>query len=132
MTPEYFSAWGAGSLFGFIAAVLMLRARRVLSPVTVGALLIALVGCAFGAHWQQRLEYYPHLDALRMSPRELFDPGLRLPLGLVTGAVLAGLWCALFRAPWRKTGDALAVGASVLIPIGRIGCITAGCCMGRA
>jgi prolipoprotein diacylglyceryltransferase len=131
VTWSYLGAWAGGGLAGLVSGVFILRARRVLTPVTFAALLIAWVGFAVGAKWQHRLEYLPVFTALWISPRELFEPGMRLPLGLVTGAVWAGLWCILVRAPWRETGDALAVAASVLIPIGRIGCIANGCCMGR-
>jgi prolipoprotein diacylglyceryltransferase len=131
VTWSYLGAWAGGGLAGLVSGVFILRARRVLTPATFAALLIAWVGFAVGAKWQHRLEYLPVFSALWISPRELFEPGMRLPLGLVTGAVLAGLWCVLWRAPWRETGDALAVAASVLIPIGRLGCLANGCCMGR-
>jgi len=134
---SYVAAWAAGYFAGFLAGLLMLRARRALTPATVGALVVAIVGCAVGAKWQYRFEQAPlelHalVRALLVSPRELFAPGNHLPLGLLTGVVAAGLWCAFLRAPWRATGDALAVWASVLIPIGRLGCLANGCCMGRA
>ncbi|HYY74451.1 MAG TPA: prolipoprotein diacylglyceryl transferase family protein [Solirubrobacterales bacterium] len=132
VTWSYLGFWAGGELVGLVSGAFILRARRVLTPATFGALVIAWCGLAIGARWQQRLEYLPVLTALRMSPHELFEPGTRLPLGLVTGAALAGLWCVLFRAPWRDVGDALAVAASVLIPIGRLGCIANGCCMGAA
>jgi len=134
---SYVAAWAAGYFAGFLAGLLMLRARRALTPATVGALVVAVVGCAVGAKWQYRfertpLEFHALVGALLVSPRELFAAGNHLPLGLLTGVVAAGLWCALFRAPWRETGDALAVWASVLIPLGRLGCLANGCCMGRA
>ena len=130
MTWSYLGFWAAGGLAGLMSGVFILRARRVLTPAAFGALVIAWVGFAIGAKWQHRLEYLPVLTALWISPQELFEPGMRLPLGLVTGAVLGGLWCVVFRAPWREVGDALAVAASVLIPIGRLGCLANGCCMG--
>ena len=137
MPRSYVAAWAAGYFAGFLAGLLMLRARRALTPATVGALVVAVVGCAVGAKWQYRfertpLEFHALVGALLVSPRELFAAGNHLPLGLLTGVVAAGLWCALFRAPWRETGDALAVWASVLIPLGRLGCLANGCCMGRA
>lgn len=124
--------WTAGCLAGFAAGALVLRRRRALRWGTLGALGVAWGGLIVGAKWQYRLEHASALDAFAVSPTELFDPGVHLPLGLVTGAVLAGLWCVAFRAPWRETGDALAVAASVLIPIGRVGCLLQGCCMGVA
>jgi prolipoprotein diacylglyceryltransferase len=38
----------------------------------------------------------------------------------------------MVRAPWRQTGDALVVGISAMMPVGRIGCLVEGCCMGAA
>jgi prolipoprotein diacylglyceryltransferase len=131
MTWSYIAFWAAGGLAGLMAATLVLRGRGALTLSTFTALVIAWIMQAVGAKWQFRLEYLPVLTALWLSPRELFQPGMRLPLGLVTGAAAAGLWCVLLRAPWRDTGDALAVAASVLIAIGRFGCLANGCCMGR-
>jgi phosphatidylglycerol:prolipoprotein diacylglycerol transferase len=124
--------WTAGAAAGFVAGVMMLRARGVLRLSTVIALGWAWEGLFLGAKWQFRLEQYPLPAALWMTPAALFEPGVRMPLGLLVGGVLAGLWCLLVRAPWRETGDALAVAACVMMPIGRIGCVLDGCCMGKA
>src|SRR5262249_19255656 len=83
-----------------------------------------------GAKLQYRLESLPLREALRVHPAELLTAGMRLPLGLLLGGLLACLWCVVLGAPWRETGDALAVTFSVLIPIGRVGCLLYGCCMG--
>jgi prolipoprotein diacylglyceryltransferase len=124
--------WTAGAAAGFVAGVLMLRARGALGLSTVIALGWAWEGLFLGAKWQFRLEHDPLPAAFWVTPGELFEPGLRMPLGLLVGGVLAGLWCLLVRAPWRETGDALAVAACVMMPIGRMGCMLNGCCMGRA
>jgi prolipoprotein diacylglyceryltransferase len=124
--------WTAGAAAGFVAGILVLRARGAVTWATVLALGFAWEGLLLGAKWQFRLEHYPLADALWVTPRELLQPGVRIPLGLLTGGVLAGLWCLLVRAPWRETGDALAVAACVMMPIGRIGCLLDGCCMGSA
>lgn len=125
--------WMTGAATGFVAGVLMLRARGALGPATVLALVWASTGLLLGAKWQFRLESHPLSQALWVTPRELLlEPGVRMPLGLLTGGLLAGLWCLLVRAPWRETGDALAVAAGAMMPIGRIGCLLTGCCMGAA
>ena len=124
--------WTAGAAAGFVAGVLVLRARGALGVATVIALGWAWEGLFLGSKWHFRLEHYPLPAALWVTPRELFEPGVRMPLGLLTGGLLAGLWCLLVRAPWRETGDALAVAACVMMPIGRIGCLLNGCCMGAA
>jgi len=122
--------WTAGAATGFVAAVAMLRARRAVSVSTVLALGWAWAGLLIGAKWQYQLEQFPLTGALWLSPGEVLEPGLRLPLGLLVGGMLAGLWCLAVGAPWRATGDALAVAASAMMPIGRIGCLVNGCCMG--
>jgi phosphatidylglycerol---prolipoprotein diacylglyceryl transferase len=128
----YLYLWTVGCLAGFVAGALVLRRRHVCNARTLGALGVAWGGLILGAKWHYRLEHYPSLEAFAVSPVELLSPGDHLPLGLVTGALLAGLWCLAFRAPWRETGDALAVAASLTIPIGRVGCLLKGCCMGVA
>ncbi len=126
----YLAPWTTGCVAGVVAAIVVLRARRALAPATVMALGVAWGGLYLGAKWHYRLEFESVPQALLISPAAGLDPGMRLPLGLLTGALLAGLWCLMTRAPWRETGDALAVAASTLIPIGRIGCLVAGCCGG--
>lgn len=88
-------------------------------------------GLILGARWQFRLEYMGVLDALRLRPSDVFDAGLRLPLGMLAGGLLAAAWCCVFRVRWRETGDALAVAAVTTTAIGRIGCILNACCGGR-
>jgi phosphatidylglycerol:prolipoprotein diacylglycerol transferase len=110
----------------------VLAHRRVLGARAVFALTLAWMGLLWGAKLQYRLDHFPLSQSLAMTPAEVLEPGMRIPLGLLVGAVLAGAWCLVARAPWRATGDALAVAASVLIPIGRVGCMLNGCCMGAA
>lgn len=126
----YLLLWTLGCTLGFLAGTAVLYRRGVLGLRTLVALGVAWGGLLLGAKWHYRLEYLPPLEALWLGPRDVLDPGFRLPLGLFTGAVLAGLYCWASGAPWREVGDALAVAASVLIPIGRIGCMINHCCMG--
>lgn len=125
--------WSIGCVAGAASALLVLRWRGALSLRTAVAVAWAWIGLIVGAKLHYRLEVYPLADALFVSPAELLRPGGgRLPLGLLLGAALAGLWCVTTRAPWRQTGDALAVAACVMIAIGRLGCLAAGCCGGTA
>jgi prolipoprotein diacylglyceryltransferase len=128
----YFALWTAGGLAGCGAAILVLRARRALTATTFVAPGIALLALFVGANLQFRFEVLPVLDALEMRPGDLFAGAMRLPLGMLAGGALAACWCLATRAPWRETGDALAVGAFVMVPIGRLGCWLNGCCMGAA
>src|SRR5262245_58895176 len=124
--------WTVGALAGFLAGLLILRGRRALGWASVLALGWAWEGLILGAKWQFRLEPYPIPQAFLVTPHEILEPGVRMPLGLLTGGVLAGLWCLVTRANWRATGDALAVAACVMMPFGRLGCLLDGCCMGAA
>jgi len=125
--------WLAGGLLGLVTAALVLRSRRALNGRAVVSLVAAGVGVAAGAKWQYRLEYLPVSSAFFFSPREFItEPGVRLPLGLVTGAVVGLVCCLALRVSWRAMGDALCLGATVMMPVGRIGCLVAGCCTGRA
>ncbi len=122
--------WTAGCCLGFASAVAVLRLRGVLAWKTIAALLWAVFGLMLGGVWQARLEVMPVGEALSIGPADVLAGGGRIPLGLATGAVLAAVWCAVVRAPWWPTGDALAVAAPVVIILGRFGCLAAGCCTG--
>lgn len=122
--------WSVGAAWGLATGLLVLRARHSLSAIAGAALGCAWLGVLVGSKWQFRLESMSLIDALSIAPGDLFSGGRRLDLGLLTGFALAGLWCLATRAPWRAVGDALAVAASIFIPIGRLGCLAFGCCMG--
>ena len=132
MSPAslYLLLWTIGCAAGFLSALLVLRRRHALTPATASAVAIAWLFLFIGSKWHSRLESLPWTHALVVSPAELFAPGRRLPLGLLTSGTAAALCCLALRLPWREVGDALAVFWSVLIPIGRIGCMTYGCCLG--
>jgi prolipoprotein diacylglyceryltransferase/outer membrane protein assembly factor BamD (BamD/ComL family) len=129
MTP-YLLLWTLGCAAGFTAGLVVLRMRHALSAKTIVALGFAWEGLIVGSRLHYRLEEMRWPDAIAMSASDMLAPGRRMPLGIVMGAMLAGMWCLVARARWRDVGDALAVAASVMIPIGRIGCALAGCCMG--
>lgn len=123
--------WTLGCAAGFVSGVVVLRARGALRVSSVVALGWAWGGLLLGAKLHYRLETMSPMDAVMiLSPADVLTPGMRLPLGLLLGGVLAGLWTLAVRGPVLATGDALAVAASVAIPIGRIGCLSQGCCMG--
>lgn len=130
MSRYYLGLWGLGCALGFMAGLIVLQAQRALNPRTVVALVIAWIGLLVGAKVQYRLEYLSTAQAFSMSLEEFRAAGMRLPLGLASGALLALTWCIIVREPWRIVGDALAVAASVTIAIGRIGCFLNGCCTG--
>ncbi|HEV7735536.1 MAG TPA: prolipoprotein diacylglyceryl transferase family protein [Candidatus Binatia bacterium] len=132
MTPAqyYLASWTTGCAIGFGAGLFVLRRRGALDVWTAMALGWAWGGLIVGARWQSRMEVLPIAGALALTPDAALEPGMRIPLGLLVGAILGLGWCAIVRAPLRATGDALAVAASILIPIGRLGCIINGCCSG--
>lgn len=126
----YYWAWAIGLTSGGLGALMVLRRRGALSWVTFVPLMLALVAFIVGARWGQRLETMPLAEALALRPRDLFGPGMRLPLGLFLGGLVACGSAKVFGGSWLAVGDAYAVSSSVAIPIGRIGCVLYGCCMG--
>ncbi len=126
----YLMLWCLGIFAGAMAAAWVLRRRDALSGWTIAALIVAIAGLLIGAKWHGRLEEFPILQALAIPTGGFSDPGYRLPLGILTGGIFAGMFCLAVRAPWRAVGDALAVGACVMIAVGRLGCLYVGCCVG--
>jgi prolipoprotein diacylglyceryltransferase len=126
----YMLFWSAGGLAGVLAGLLVLRYLGAFSPAMLAAYAGAAVGLVYGAKLQFRLEQLPLLQALAIPPSQLFTPGYHIPLGLVGGFVFGSVVCLLLRASVAQLGDALAVSAAVMMPIGRIGCLLAGCCAG--
>ena len=132
MSDAYFSLWVAGASAGAIAGICVLRIRHAFTWVTFVGGVLACGGLIVGAKLQYNLETHSLGHALPRSMADFADSGLRLPLGLLLGGALAGIWCVLLRVSWRDQGDALAVAATTMIPIGRLGCWLNGCCMGTA
>jgi len=132
MTTVYLGLWAAGIFTGGMATLALLLQRRAFgwSTFTGGAL--AVLGLVVGAKLQYRLELFPIGYAFNVSYSELLEPGMRIPLGVLLGGVVGCLWCLALRGPWRDLGDALALGAAIMVPIGRLGCFLNGCCMGTA
>jgi prolipoprotein diacylglyceryltransferase len=126
----YYWAWAVGLTCGGIGALMVLRRRGALSWATFVPLMLALVAFIVGARWGRRLETMTLAEAIALHPRDLFGPGMRLPLGLFLGGVVACASAKVFGGSWLAVGDAYAVSSSVAIPIGRIGCLVYGCCMG--
>jgi prolipoprotein diacylglyceryltransferase len=125
----YASFWFAGGAIGAIGAVLTGWARRSLTVRTSVAGILWAFGLIAGAKVEFALESIGGLAApLQIG---IVDPGMRLPLGFLCGGLLAWGWCRVTRASWPDTGDMLAVYASLLIAVGRTGCLLAGCCTGR-
>jgi prolipoprotein diacylglyceryltransferase len=122
--------WGGGGLVGMLGGILVLRYRRAFSAAMLVAYAGAALGLVYGAKLQFRMDQLPLLQAFAIPPSQLLTPGYHIPLGLVGGLVFGSVACLLVRVPVAELGDALAVSAAVMIPIGRIGCLLAGCCAG--
>jgi prolipoprotein diacylglyceryltransferase len=127
----YLALWLLGAVAGGLTALAVLRARGVVSLVSHGAIWAAWLGLGVGASWQYRIEFMSPLEAFPVHMGTVLGGGLRLPLGVLLGGILAWLWCRAVGLPWRETGDALAVGTMVTTAVGRFGCLVNGCCMGR-
>src|SRR5262245_27371548 len=102
----YFWAWALGLACGGLGAVAVLRRRQALSWAAFVPLLLAVAAFIVGVRWHRRLETMPILEALALDPRELLEPGMRIPLGLLLGGLVACGTARLLGAPWRAVGDA--------------------------
>lgn len=127
----YMFLWAGGLWAGGLAALLVLRARHAVSWRALGALVLGAGGFLVGLKLHARLETLPVAEAVRLPLGSLFAPGARMPLGLLLGAAVALAVAAGTGAGWRQVGDAWAVATSVMIPLGRVGCMLAGCCFGQ-
>lgn len=120
----YEFCWYAALLIGGATSASLLKGAR------CGAAPIAALAFAYGVKVQHRLIFLPWNEAVLVGPSEWFSPGHSLPLGLAFAVGAGTVWAALLGRPWRRTGDALAVGMMVTSALGRVGCIASGCCTG--
>lgn len=127
---EYLAWWFTGGLAGLVAGAWVLRRRDAMNGAVWIAFAAATVGCLYGAKAQYRLRFEPVWDALMVPPSDLLAAGFNIPLGLVFGFAAAMLVARLLRADALRLADALALAGSVMMPIGRIGCMVTGCCTG--
>lgn len=75
----------------------------------------------------ERAGYF--VDPLRLL--RFWEGGMVLYGGLIGAAVVGAWWCRTRRLDLLRTGDVLAPGVAIGIALGRLGCLTAGCCFGR-
>jgi prolipoprotein diacylglyceryltransferase len=129
----YHLFWITGCAVGSAAAWIALLSRGV--DARRGAILIALAAVAFtwGTRLHVRLEQLPVGEALvfRPTPTEVLRSGHHLPLGLASGGAVGAVAALALHLPWRPVADALALGAVVMISVGRVGCFVNGCCAGK-
>jgi phosphatidylglycerol:prolipoprotein diacylglycerol transferase len=93
---------------------------------------VSTVAFVWGATLQFRVEQYALGTAAVFTPAAVLDGGHKLPMGLLVGGIVGLAGALLLRVPWRVMGDALAIGACVIMTVGRIGCFLNGCCSGLA
>ncbi len=126
----YLGWWIAGGVVGLAAGAWMLRRAGELHGRTLVVFAVAALGCLYGAKLQYRWRFEPLWSAAIIPPGELLSAGFHLPLGLVVGFVTAMCAAALLRAAPLRLADALAFAGAVMMPIGRVGCLVTGCCLG--
>jgi hypothetical protein len=117
----HFLWWTVGALLGAVATLNTLRRFDLLSFRPLIVLFVAGALLQVGAKWQFRLEIMPVREALSAPPAEHSHGGMRMPLGVTLGGCGALLCALLLGVDWRRVGDALAGGASVMMAVGRIG-----------
>ena len=127
---EYLAWWLGGGCVGMLCGALLLRCRGVAVGRALVPFAVAIVGCLYGAKLQFRLRDLPFHEAIFFEPGAFLTPGFHIPLGLVLAFVLAIGVGGLLRISRLDLADALALSGAVMMPIGRVGCMLAGCCTG--
>src|SRR5499426_41818 len=126
----YIAIWASGIALGVVLYWIVLSLRGALTPITFLAAFLAVVAQCYGAKLQYRLEHVSLGYALMFPPLEVFEPGVRIPMGVFLGGLVPILFCMALRAPWRHVGDGLALGGAAMVAVGRFACWVNGCCMG--
>jgi phosphatidylglycerol:prolipoprotein diacylglycerol transferase len=128
----YVLFWAAAALTWFVGT-LALAARDGLPRGRVAILLLLSVPLfVIGARAHALLfEARVPLGDLVREPSLLFEPGWRLPGGLLLGVSLSPVLAALLRIPFRPFADAAVPFAGLGLAVGRLGCFLNGCCHGR-
>jgi len=127
---RYLAWWLAGGAVGVAAGLAVLHRRGGLARAAPVAYVAAVLGCLYGAKVQYRLRFFAPTDAVLVAPADLLAPGFHIPLGLAVGFGVAMLAGRALGVRLAELGDALAMTGAVMMPIGRIGCLVAGCCLG--
>jgi len=126
----YIAIWASGIALGVVLYWIVLYLRGTLTPITFLAAFLAVVAQCYGSKLQYRLEHLSLGYAVVFPPLEVFEPGVRIPLGVFLGGLIPTLFCMALRAPWRQVGDGLALGGAAMVAVGRFACWVNGCCMG--
>jgi phosphatidylglycerol---prolipoprotein diacylglyceryl transferase len=101
--------------------------RRILQ-LTVLLVLAGLAGGRLGhVLTAERAGYIA--DPLRLL--RFWEGGMVLYGGLIGASLAGSWWCRTRRMDLLRTGDILAPAVLIGIALGRLGCLTAGCCYGR-
>src|SRR5262245_65853007 len=106
----YIAIWASGIALGVVLYWIVLYLSSALTPLTFVAAFLAVVAQLYGCKLQYRLEHLSLGYALVFPPLEVFEPGMRIPMGVFLGGLIPILFCMALRAPWRQVADGLAVG----------------------
>ena len=126
----YARFWRIGGAVGVASAIWVLARRDALSRITLLGLGVVVLSFLYFGKVQHRLILMPVQAAFAVSPLEIFQPPLRLPLALMLAPLAGVLWTVAWRGDWRAMGDAVTLLSCVAQTIGRFGCFFAGCCTG--
>jgi phosphatidylglycerol:prolipoprotein diacylglycerol transferase len=129
MTP-----YGILAACGFVAALLLARARGRKAGVDTSAVTTLVVGCTLaGMAGARALSVLVAWPSYAGDPARVLDPrpgGFVFEGGLVAGTIFGFAYAALRRLPAGATADAALPSVGIAQAIGRLGCLAAGCCYG--
>jgi len=144
MHPELFEvpvvhlvirSYGLMMVIGFLAAVTIIRylSRRFTSnPQHItNAALYSLIAGVVGARAFFVIHYYDGFRGNPMGVFEIWNGGLELLGGILLAIGVILLYIHYHKLPMRHYLDVLAIGLTVALVFGRIGCLLNGCCYGK-
>src|SRR5262249_30515813 len=93
----YIAIWASGIALGVVLCWTVLSLRGALPPIPFLAAFLAVVAQCYGSKLQYRLEHVSLGYAVVFPPLEVFEPGVRIPMGVFLGGLIPILFCMALR-----------------------------------
>lgn len=127
-------SYGFMMVLGVLAAIYLIRRlSRSMghNPEHItNAALYALLGGLFGARLFYVVHYWDNFKSNLIEIFFVWQGGLELLGGFISALAVIILYIRIHRLPVRQYLDILAMGLTVALAFGRIGCLLNGCCFG--
>jgi phosphatidylglycerol:prolipoprotein diacylglycerol transferase len=127
--------YGPMLVIGFLAAITLIkylsRDMRTDPRHITNAALYALIGGVVGARAFYVIHYIGKFQDKWTDVFQIWQGGLELVGGVFVTVVVILAYLLYYKLPVRKYLDILAIGLTVALVFGRIGCFLNGCCFGK-